>query len=327
MFKGYESKMTEIKHKVIIIGSGPAGLTAAIYTGRANLNPLVAAGEVLTTQLPGGQLMLTTEVENYPGFPEGIQGPELMEKFIQQAKKFGAEIIEEFATDIKKQNDGTFEVKIGETWYPTYAIILAMGANAKWLNAPGEEKFRNKGISACATCDGPLPVYRNKEIYVVGGGDSAMEESLFLTKFASRVTIIHRRDAFRASKIMANRVLTHPKIRVLWNSTISGYKGENQLEKIIIKNVETGKTEEYSVGGLFMAIGHEPATNFLKSSLIELDEKGYVKVKDLVYTNIEGVFAAGDVHDTHFRQAITAAGFGCMAAIYVERWLDSKGLH
>jgi thioredoxin reductase (NADPH) len=218
-------------------------------------------------------------------------------------------------------------VKIGQSWYTSYAIILAMGANAKWLNAPGEDKFRNRGISACATCDGPLPVYRNKKIYVVGGGDSAMEESLFLTKFASQVTIIHRRDQFRASKIMAERVLSNPKIRVLWNSTIVGYDGKEHLERIKIHNIQSNEESWHEVGGLFMAIGHEPATQFLKNSFIELDEKGYVKVKNNVFTNTEGIFASGDVHDIHYRQAITAAGFGCMAAISCERWLDAKGLH
>ncbi|HKZ41727.1 MAG TPA: thioredoxin-disulfide reductase [Candidatus Hodarchaeales archaeon] len=320
--------MTEIKHKVIIIGSGPAGLTAGIYAGRANLDPLIAAGEVQATQLPGGQLMLTTEVENFPGFPEGVQGPELMNRMIEQAKRFGAEMIEEFATGLKRNSDGSFEVKVGQETFRSHAVILAMGANAKWLNAPGEEKYRNKGISACATCDGPLPVFRNKEIYVVGGGDSAMEESLFLTKFAKQVTIVHRRNEFRASKIMTQRVLSSPKIRVLWDSTISGYEGKDYLEAIKIKNLKTNRTETHSIGGLFMAIGHEPATEFLKTgNLIELDSKGYVKIIDHVKTNVEGIFAAGDVHDTHFRQAITAAGFGCMAAILCERWLDEKGLH
>ncbi|MFW9930985.1 MAG: thioredoxin-disulfide reductase [Candidatus Thorarchaeota archaeon] len=319
--------MTEIKHKVIIIGSGPAGLTAAIYTGRANLNPLVAAGEVQATQLPGGQLMLTTEVENYPGFPEGIEGPELMNKFMDQAKRFGAEIIEEFATDITKNSDNTFNVKIGNNWHQTYSIILAMGANAKWLNAPGEERYRNKGISACATCDGPLKIFRNREIFVIGGGDSAMEESLFLTKFASKVTIVHRRDQLRASKIMAERVLKHPKIEVLWDSVVDGYKGDEFVEGIKVKNVKSNEVTEYKVGGVFMAIGHEPATKFLENNSlgIKLDEKGYIKVYDHINTSIDGIFAAGDVHDTHYRQAITAAGFGCMAAIKCERWLDEKG--
>ena len=320
--------MSEIKHKVVIIGSGPAGLTAAIYAGRGNLNPLVAAGEVLATQMPGGQLMLTTEVENYPGFPEGIEGPELMDKFMQQAKRFSAEIIEEFATDIKKTDDSTFEVKIGDNWYPTRAVILAMGAKARWLNLPGEEKYRNRGISACATCDGPLPIFRNKKIYVVGGGDSAMEEALFLTNFASEVTIVHRRDKLRASKVMQERVLNHPKIKVLWDSVIEGYEGEEFLERVRIKNVKTNEITVHEIGGLFLAIGHDPDTEFLKNAQlkVELDEKGYIKVRDHVHTSVEGIFAAGDVHDTYFRQAVTAAGFGCMAAITAERWLEEKGL-
>jgi thioredoxin reductase (NADPH) len=320
--------MTEVKHKVIIIGSGPAGLTAAIYAGRANLNPLVAAGEVEATQMPGGQLMLTTEIENYPGFPEQITGPELMERFMEQAKKFGAELLELYASDIKKEGD-IFQVKVGDEWIPTYSIILAMGATARWLNAPGEMNFRNKGISACATCDGPLPIFRNKEIYVVGGGDSAVEESLFLTKFASRVSMIHRRDQLRASKILAERAENHPKIRILWDSVIDGYEGEEFLEKVKIKNVKTSEVETHELTGLFMAIGHDPATNFLQENLlgVRLDEEGYVKVKDHVHTGVEGIFAAGDVHDSHYRQAVTAAGFGCMAAITAERWLDEKGLN
>jgi len=209
-------KMSDIKHKVIIVGAGPAGLTAAIYAARGDLNPLVAAGEVEATTMPGGQLMITTEVENFPGFPEGIDGPDLMKKMMDQAKKFGTVIVEKYATDIKG-TAGAYEVKVGDEWYPTHAVIIAAGATARWLNAPGEEKFRNKGISACATCDGPLPFFRNKEIFVIGGGDSAAEEGLYLSKFASHVSIIHRRDALRASKAMQQKIFDNPKIDVSWD--------------------------------------------------------------------------------------------------------------
>ncbi|MHA2295313.1 MAG: thioredoxin-disulfide reductase [Candidatus Hodarchaeales archaeon] len=322
--------MTDFKHKVIIIGSGPAGLTAAIYTARADLNPLVAAGEVKLTEMPGGQLMITTEVENFPGFPEGIDGPDLMHKFMDQAKKFGATLIEEYATDIKG-TPGSYEVKVGNDWYLTHAVIIATGATARWLNAPGEDKYRNLGISACATCDGPLPVFRNKEIYVIGGGDSAMEESLYLSKFASHVSIVHRRDQLRASKIMQQKIFDNPKIDVLWDSIVVGYYGEEFLEGVKIKNVKKEEITDHPVGGVFMAIGHDPNTKWLKDveidgKKVELDEKGYIKVKDLIHTNIEGVFAAGDVHDTSYRQAISAAGFGCMAGISAERWIEAKGL-
>lgn len=312
------------QHKIIIVGAGPAGLTAAIYAGRAGLQPLVIAGEVLATQMPGGQLMITTEVENYPGFPKGIQGPELMDKFMDQAKRFGATILEEFATEFDLKDGGPQKVKVGNTWHEAEVLVLANGASARWMNLPGEEKYRNNGISACATCDGPLPIFRNKEIYVVGGGDSAMEEALFLTRFASKVSIIHRRDELRASKIMQKRALENEKIEIMWNSVLTGYKGETFLEEIVVKDVNTNEERTIPVGGLFMAIGHVPNTKELRGSGIEMDEKGYIKVKDNVYTNIDGVFAAGDVHDTYFRQAISAAGFGCMAAIAAERWLEAK---
>ena len=312
-----------IEHKIIIVGAGPAGLTAAIYAGRANLNPLVAAGEVLATEMPGGQLMITTEIENYPGFPEGIQGPELMEKFMEQAKKFGATIVEEYATEFDLPQKGPFKVKVGETWYETESVIIATGASARWLNAPNEQKYRNNGISACATCDGPLPVFRNKHIFVVGGGDSAIEEALFLTRFASQVSIIHRRDELRASKIMQKRALENPKIDIRWNTVIEEYKGEKFLERLVLKNVKTNEVTEEPLGGLFMAIGHQPNDKYLKDSGLELED-GYVKVHDHIWTNIEGVFAAGDIHDIHYRQAITAAGFGAMAAITAERWIESK---
>lgn len=313
--------------RVIIIGSGPAGLTAAIYAGRAGLNPIVAAGDITPKSIPGGQLMITTEVENYPGFPDGIQGPELMERFKMQAIKFGAQIIEEYATEFKFKEGGPHEVKIGDVWYLTHCVILANGAAAKWLGLEGEDKLRNNGISACATCDGPLPIFRNKEIYVIGGGDSAVEEATFLSKFAKKVYMLVRGDKMRASKIMQNRALNNAKIEIMFNTTIQSYIGEDRLEGLVLQNTVDGTTKKVDTGGLFMAIGHEPLTEHLNNTGIQLDNNGYIKVKEHVYTNIEGVFAAGDVHDTHFKQAITAAGFGCMAAITAERWLESKNKH
>eukprot|EP01121_Diplochlamys_sp_Union-15-3_P001138 TRINITY_DN1099_c0_g2_i1.p1 TRINITY_DN1099_c0_g2~~TRINITY_DN1099_c0_g2_i1.p1 ORF type:complete len:347 (+),score=92.52 TRINITY_DN1099_c0_g2_i1:68-1042(+) len=318
--------MSHIKNvPVVIVGGGPAGLTAAIYAARANLTPVVAAGSVKGgTEVPGGQLMITTEVENFPGFPEGIQGPELMEKFSEQAKKFGSVIIHEDATDYELKQGGPFKVKIGSEWYQCSVLILANGARAKWPGLPNEDKYINKGISACATCDGPLKVFRNKHLFVLGGGDSAVEEALFLTIHASKVTIVHRRDTLRASKIMQERAKNNPKIDFLWNSVITDYNGNDFLESIVVKNLLTGQLTTIPVGGLFMAIGHEPNTASLKGTSLELDEAGYIKIRNNVYTNIEGVFACGDVHDTYFRQAITAAGFGCMAAIAAERWLEHK---
>jgi len=273
---------------------------------------------------PGGQLMITTEVENYPGFPEGVEGPELMDKFMAQARRFGANIIEEWATDFEFKAGGPQRCKIGGVQYEAEAIILANGAAARWLNAPGEEKYRNRGISACATCDGPLPLFRGQQIYVLGGGDSACEEALFLTRFASKVFLVHRRDQLRASKIMAKRVLEHPKIEVLWNTMIEGYEGQGRLERICLKNALTGEPKTVVAAGLFMAIGHVPLTTGLEKTGLELDSEGYIQVQRGIFTNIDGVFAAGDVHDTVYRQAVTAAGLGCQAAIAAERWLEEK---
>jgi thioredoxin reductase (NADPH) len=310
--------------QIIIVGSGPAGLTAAIYAARAGLSPIVAAGSATPTTVPGGQLMITTEVENYPGFPEGIEGPQLMERFKLQATKFGAQIIEEFASEFKFRQGGPHDVKIGPHWFQTDAAILANGAAARWLGLPNEDKFRNNGISACATCDGPLPIFRNKEIYVVGGGDSAVEEATFLTRFAKKVYMLVRSNKMRASKIMQKKALENPKIEILFNTTVDSYIGDIKLRGLVLRNTITGIKREVEAGGLFMAIGHEPMTSVLRNTGLELDEQGYIKVNNNVYTNIEGVFAAGDVHDTHFRQAVTAAGFGCMAAISAERWLEIK---
>lgn len=314
-----------LKHKVIIVGAGPAGLTAGIYAGRANLNPLIAEGEVSTSgesfDMPGGQLMITDIVENYPGFPQGIKGEELMDQFKEQAQKFDCTIISNYATEFNLPPGGPFKVKVNDTWYETEAVIFATGASVKWLNLPNEEKFRNKGISACATCDGWF--FKNKHIYVVGGGDSAVEEALFLTKFGSQVTIIHRRDKLRASKIMQKRALEHPKIDFRWNTVIEAYKGEGILQQLVLKNVNTQEIFEEDAGGLFIAIGHQPNSKYLVNSGLEL-ENGYIKVHNQILTNIDGVFAAGDIHDTHYRQAITAAGFGAMAAITAERWMEAK---
>lgn len=313
-----------VKTQIIIIGGGPAGLTAAIYCARAGLKPIVAAGDVDESLMPGGQLMITTEVENYPGFPKGISGPELVMKFQEQAQQFGATIINEWASDLNLENGSPFSCKIGGKPYEANSIIIATGAVAKWLDLPNEEKFKNHGISACATCDGPLPFFRNKHLFVVGGGDTAMEEATFLTKFASKVTIVHRRDQLRASKIMQKKAMENPKIEFMWDSIIVGYTGDDRLTGLRIRNVKTEQEQLVDADGLFMGIGHKPITDFLKKTSIELNEQNYIKVSQGVHTNIDGVFACGDVHDTHYRQAITAAGFGCMAAIAAERWLEFK---
>lgn len=319
------SDTTTINHrKVIIVGGGPSGLTAAIYCGRAGLEPLVFAGGIDGSLMPGGQLMTTTEIENFPGFPEDISGPQLMEKMKKQAIKFNATIIEKWVKSIDVPEEViTVHLENGEVW-SCDALIIATGATAKWLGLPNEDTFRNNGISACAVCDGPLRIYRNKHIYVVGGGDTAMEEATFLTKFASKVTIVHRRDTLRASKVMQQRAMDNPKIDFVWNSEIVGYEGDDFLTKLKIKNRITGEITTHPVGALFMGIGHTPMTKFTKESGIELDTSGYIKIVDHVHTNIPGVFACGDVHDTHYRQAITAAGFGCMAAMETEKWLESQ---
>ncbi|MBI4852153.1 MAG: thioredoxin-disulfide reductase [Acidobacteria bacterium] len=313
----------EKERDIIIIGSGPAGLTAAIYAARANLKPLVAAGEPVGINLPGGQLMLTSEVENYPGFPEGIDGQEMMAKFFAQAERFGTEVIKENVTQVEFKNKGPFRLLIGKEWYSAKAVILAMGATAQWLNVAGEYKLRTSGggVSACATCDGFF--FRGKELIVVGGGDTAVEEAVFLTKFATKVTMVHRRDKLRASQVMQQRALTNPKIEFLWNTALVEYLGENHVEEVRLKNLVTGQETIKPIGGVFVAIGHKPSTDFIKG-VIELDEQGYIVTKHNIETNIEGVFAAGDVHDKHYRQAITAAGYGCMAAISAERWLEEQ---
>ena len=304
--------MTE---KLIIIGSGPAGLTAAVYAARADLAPLMIEGVGA-----GGQLMLTTDVENYPGFPDGIMGPELMELFRKQAVRFGTRII---TSDVSRVDftSRPFSVWVGDEEYRAEAIIISTGASARWLGVPGEDKLRGHGVSACATCDGFF--FKEREIAVVGGGDSAMEEALFLTKFASKVTIVHRRDEFRASKIMATRALEHPKIEVLWNSVVDEILGDDTVTGVRVRDVESGATADLAVQGVFMAIGHDPNTALFAGQL-ELDERGYLKTFDDTATSVSGVFGAGDVVDFTYRQAVTAAGMGCAAAIDAERWLESN---
>lgn len=319
--------------KVVIIGSGPAGWTAAIYAARANLNPLVLEGvpkQTPSIQLPGGQLMLTTEVENYPGFPNGVTGPEMMEKFKEQAIRFGTRVE---TLDVVRCDFDAKPIKLttsDDTVIETHSVIISTGASANWLGLPNELRLAQSGggVSACAVCDGALPIFRNQPVAVVGGGDTAMEEASYLTKFASKVYMIHRRGEFRASKAMQKRVLDNPKVEVLWHSTVDDVLGMSHLEKLRIKNIQTGVCHDIEVKGLFVAIGHTPNTHFLKDTKLQLDATGYITLKDgfRTYTNIQGVFAAGDVTDQIYRQAISAAGMGCKAAIDAERWLAEHGI-
>ena len=309
-------------HRVIIIGSGPAGLTAAIYTARANLAPFVIEGEPSSTSdQPGGQLMLTTEVENFPGFPEGIMGPELMMRFRDQAARFGATFLTGKATKVEF-GEKPLKVHVRDEVFTADSVIISTGAQSLMLGLEAEERLIGRGLSTCATCDGFF--FRGKEIAVVGGGDSAIEEASFLTKFASKVTLIHRRDSFRASKIMQDRALSNPKIEMLWNTAVTDIVGKDQLESISLKNTVTGEESSMAVSGLFIAIGHRPNTDVFKG-VIDMEDSGYLITRpDSTYTNIEGVFACGDVKDHVYRQAITAAGSGCMAAIDTERWLEHQ---
>jgi thioredoxin reductase (NADPH) len=300
--------------RVIIIGSGPAGLTAAIYAARANLQPLVLAGG-----LYGGQLMLTTDVENYPGFPEGIMGPDLMIKFREQAERFGARVenVDAASVDFSKR---PFIVRTATEEFHAKTVIVATGASARWLEIPGEEKLRGRGVSTCATCDGAF--FREKHIVVVGGGDSAMEEALFLTRFGRRVTVIHRREGLRASKIMAERARSHSKIDFIWNTVVDEVLGETHVTGLKLRNVHDGTVIEYEADALFIAIGHTPNTAIFRGQL-DLDEMGYIDSPDGSSTNIDGVFVAGDVNDIRYKQAVTAAGSGCKAAMDAERYLEA----
>jgi len=303
--------------KVLIIGSGPAGLTAAIYAARADLDPLMIEG-----MQRGGQLMLTTEVENYPGFPDGIMGPELMDGMRKQAERFGTRIVSSDVTEVDL-SERPFKISVGADLYEAESLIVSTGASARWLGIPGEEKLRGYGVSACATCDGFF--FRDREIAIVGGGDSAMEEAIFLTKFASKVTIVHRRDEFRASKIMAQRAIDHPKIEVLWNTTVDEVLGDDLVTGLKVTDTQTGEQSLLPVEGFFLAIGHDPNTKIFQGQL-ELDVAGYIATETgSTTTSVAGVFAAGDVVDHYYQQAVTAAGMGCRAAIDVEHWLDQIG--
>ncbi|HUR62829.1 MAG TPA: thioredoxin-disulfide reductase [Candidatus Thermoplasmatota archaeon] len=307
-------------HDVLVIGSGPAGCTAALYAARANLKVLVVAGYEA-----GGQLMITSDVENYPGFAEAITGPELMDRMRKQAARFGAEFLDEDATSVDFTKR-PFTVKSASGTHEARSVIVATGSSAKWLGLPSETRLRGHGVSACATCDGFF--FKDKEVVVVGGGDSAMEEATFLTKFATKVTIIHRRDSFKASKIMAARAMNHPKIKILWNSTVEEVLGRDHVEGVRVKDIKTGKVRDLACGGYFSAIGHVPNTSLFKGQL-HLDEMGYIMQEGAydTYTSVEGVFVAGDVYDHRYKQAITAAGSGCKAAIDAERWLESVAAH
>ncbi len=310
--------MADEVNKVVILGSGPAGLTAALYTARANLEPIVIEGTS-----PGGQLTITTEVENYPGFEKGIQGPEMMEVFRRQAERFGTRFVSGEVTEARL-GKRPLEIVVDGKVVKSQALIISTGASAKLLNIESEKRLMGYGVSACATCDGAF--FKNKEVVVVGGGDTAMEEATFLTRFCTKVSIVHRRDTLRASKIMQDRATKNPKIAFIWDSVVDEIHGDpkNGVSGVRLKNVKTGDTREFKTDGVFMAIGHQPNTAVFQGQL-EMDDLGYLKVHPgSTYTNVPGVFAAGDVADRVYRQAVTAAGTGCMAAIDAERWLEAQ---
>ena len=302
-------------YDVIIIGSGPAGLTAGVYTSRAKLKTLIISGT-----LPGGQLMTTSEVENYPGFPNGIFGPELMMNMRQQAERFGAIVIDDEVTKISFK-DYPYLISTHSESYEGQSVLLCTGASPRKLGVKGEQEFSGRGVSYCATCDGPF--FKGEDIIVVGGGDTALEEAIFLTKFGKSVKIVHRKESLRASKILQEKAFENSKIQFVWNHTVEAIDGNKKIESIEIKDVTNGKVQTIKAGGLFIAIGHEPNTSIFRGNL-ELDDKGYIVIKDNTKTSIDGVFAAGDVHDYRYRQAVTAAGFGCMAALDVEKWLSDR---
>lgn len=306
--------------KVVIIGSGPAGYTAAVYAARANLKPLMFQGEEV-----GGQLTTTTDVENFPGFPDGIMGPEMMTLFEKQAKRFGTRMIASNVTKVET-TQRPFKVWVGEKNWTAETLIVSTGASAKYLGLTNERKYLGRGVSACATCDGAF--FRDVPVCIVGGGDTAMEEAMFLTRFASKVYLVHRREDFRASKIMSDRVKAHPKIQIMWNSELKEIIGNEKMVKgVQIYNNKTNETSQLDLEGVFIAIGHKPNTDIFDPKQIKMDEQGYIVTNpDSTYTTVEGVFACGDVQDSVYRQAITAAGSGCMAAIDAERWLEDKGL-
>jgi len=309
-----QSNLSQL-YDVIIIGSGPAGYTAGIYASRAKLKTLIISGS-----LPGGQLMTTSEVENYPGFPNGIFGPELMMNMRQQAERFGTTIVDDevVKVDFKQR---PFTVRSHSELYRAESVLICTGATPRKLGIPTEQQFAGRGVSYCATCDGPF--FKGEDIAVVGGGDTAIEEATFLTKFGKSVKIVHRRDSLRASKILQEKAFENPKIKFLWNSVVSDIKGNKKITGLTVKDINSEKEESYSVGGLFVAIGHEPNTSIFRGQL-EMDDKGYLILKNQTRTSVEGVFAAGDVHDFRYRQAVTAAGFGCMAALDVEKWITDK---
>lgn len=313
--KPAEKPSADTKYDVIILGSGPAGLTAAVYTARARLKTLVISGN-----LPGGQLMTTSEVENFPGFPTGIFGPELMMNMRQQAERFEATVMDDIATqvDFKRR---PFRIMTSEKEFGAEAVIVATGASPRKLGLKGEDVFGGKGVSYCATCDGPF--FKGEDLLVVGGGDSAVEEATFLTKFAKSVQVVHRRDELRASKILQERAFSNQKMKFLWNSAIVDIMGDKKVHSATLRNITTNEMKKIDCGGIFIAIGHDPNTQIFKGQLA-MDDQGYLVVQNYTHTNVEGVFAAGDVHDHRYRQAITAAGLGCMAALDAEKYLQEK---